>query len=71
MGRGRDGVMSDPKKTEPDEDLLEFLGDIDQANEESQEEDFSDFLATNDIDKLAGAAKKAPTADDAKDAKHE
>jgi len=71
MGRGRDGVMSDPKKTEPDEDLLEFLGDIDQANEESQEEDFSDFLATNDIDKLAGAAKKAPTADAAKDAKHE
>jgi hypothetical protein len=60
--------VSDPKKAEPDEELLEFLGDIDQANEESQEEDFSDFLATNDIDKLADAAKKTPPA---KDAKHE
>jgi hypothetical protein len=60
MGRGRDGIVSDPKKTEPDEDLLEFLGGIDEANDENQEDDFSDFLATTDIDKLAEAAKKKP-----------
>jgi len=52
--------VSDPKKTEPDEDLLEFLGGIDEANDENQEDDFSDFLATTDIDKLAEAAKKKP-----------
>ena len=39
--------MSDPKKTEPDEDLLEFLGGIDEVNDESQDEDFSDFLAND------------------------
>ena len=50
--------MSDAKKPEPDEDLLEFLGGIDEANQESQEEDFSDFLAKADIDKLAGAGQK-------------
>jgi len=51
--------MSDArKKTEPDADLLEFLGDIDEANDESQDEDFSDFLANNDIDKLNDDAKK-------------
>ena len=42
--------MSDPKKTEPDEDLLEFLGGIDEINDESQDEDFSDFLANTDVD---------------------
>jgi hypothetical protein len=60
--------MSDPKKPEPDEELLEFLGDIDEANDENQAEDFSDFLANNDIDKLADAGKKSPPA---KDAPHE
>jgi hypothetical protein len=51
--------MSDPKrKPEPDDELLEFLGDIDEANDEKQDDDFSDFLATTDIDKLADAAKK-------------
>lgn len=52
--------MSDAakKKPEPDADLLEFLGDIDEANDESQDEDFSDFLANNDIDKLKDDAKK-------------
>ena len=53
MGRRRGGVVSDPKPTEPDEDLLEFLGGIDEVNDESQDEDFSDFLAKTDIDKLA------------------
>ena len=50
--------MSDPKKTEPDEDLLEFLGGIDEVNDESKGDDFSDFLANTDIDKLAGAGDK-------------
>ena len=57
MGRGRGGVVSDPKQTEPDEDLLEFLGGIDEVNDESQDEDFSEFLANTDIDKLAAARK--------------
>ena len=51
--------MSDAaKKTEPDAELLEFLGDIDEANDENQDEDFSDFLANNDIDKLKDDAEK-------------
>jgi hypothetical protein len=50
--------MSDPKKTDPDEDLLEFLGGIDEVNDESKDDDFSDFLAKADIDKLAAAAQK-------------
>jgi hypothetical protein len=45
--------MSDPKKPEPDEDLLEFLGGIDEANGESRDEDFADFLANADIEKVA------------------
>lgn len=45
--------MSEPKKSEPDEDLLEFLGGIDEANDESRGEDFSDFLANADIEKVA------------------
>lgn len=50
--------MSDPKKTEPDEDLLEFLGGIDEVNDETPEGDFTDFLANTDIDKVVGAADK-------------
>jgi len=46
--------VSDPKPAEPDEELLEFLGGIDEVNDESQEDDFSDFLAKTDIDKLEG-----------------
>ncbi|HEX6396145.1 MAG TPA: hypothetical protein VFZ95_01860 [Steroidobacteraceae bacterium] len=45
--------MSDPKKPEPDEDLLEFLGGIDEANDESPGGDFADFLANADIDHIA------------------
>ena len=57
--------MSDPAKTEPDEELLEFLGGIDEVNDESQDDDFSDFLAKTDIDKLKGeAAKPAPPVKD-------
>ena len=51
--------MSDPDpKPEPDEELLEFLGGIDEVNDESQDGDFSDFLAKTDIDKLPTAARK-------------
>ncbi|HUQ08992.1 MAG TPA: hypothetical protein VM146_01660 [Steroidobacteraceae bacterium] len=46
--------MSEPKKADPDEDLLEFLGGIDEVNEDSKNSDFSDFLANvDDIDKVA------------------
>ena len=47
--------MSDPKPAEPDADLLEFLGGIDEVNDESQEDDFSDFLAKADPGKLEEA----------------
>ena len=53
--------MSDPKKPEPDEDLLEFLGGIDEVNGDSKDGDFSDFLANNDIEKLAPPAQKTKT----------
>ena len=52
--------MSDPKPAEPDDDLLEFLGGIDEVNDESQDDDFSDFLAKTDIDKLAAKKPKPP-----------
>ena len=61
--------MSDPKKTEPDEDLLEFLGGIDEVNDESQDDDFSDFLARTDIDKITD--KPAKPAPPVKEAPHE
>ena len=64
MGGGRGGVVSDPKPAEPDDDLLEFLGGIDEVNDESQDEDFSDFLAKTDIDKLAAQKTKAPVKDE-------
>ena len=44
--------MSD-MKTDPDEDLLEFLGGIDEVNDESQDSDFSDFLANTVVEKAA------------------
>jgi len=58
--------VSDPKPapTEPDDDLLEFLGGIDEVNDETQDEDFSDFLAKTDIDKLAAQKAKAPVKDE-------
>jgi hypothetical protein len=56
--------VSDPKPTPPDDDLLEFLGGIDEVNDESQDEDFSDFLAKTDIDKLAAQKAKVPVKED-------
>jgi len=58
------------KKTEPDEDLLEFLGGIDEVNDESRDDDFSDFLAKADIDRIAAAAKK-PAPPPVKEEKHD
>lgn len=55
--------MSDPKKKQPDDDLLEFLGDIDAANDEAQDEGFADFLAKTDIDKVAREKPKPPAKD--------
>ena len=49
--------MSDVKKNEPAEDLLEFLGGIDEVNEDSRQADFADFLANTDIDKAAEKPK--------------
>ena len=57
--------MSDPqkkKKDEPEEDLLEFLGGIDEVNDDSQNDDFSDFLANGDFDRIAGTRKPKPEA---------
>ena len=66
--------MSDPKpnqkpiqKPEAEEDLLEFLGGIDDANEDTQDGDFADFLANTDIDKLAPPGKKPVAAAKGKD----
>jgi len=52
--------MSDPKKAEPDEDLLEFLGGIDEVND-SQHQDFTEFLASEEADRVVAEGKK-PTA---------
>jgi len=56
--------VSDPKPAEPDDDLLEFLGGIDEVNDESQDDDFSDFLARTDIDRLAAQKPQAPVKDE-------
>ena len=52
--------MSDPKKPEREEDLLEFLGGIDELNDQSKESDFPGFLADTDIERLAAGRKPAP-----------
>ncbi len=52
--------MSDAKKNDPDEDLLEFLGGIDEVNEESKDGDFADFLAKADIEKIAADRQPKP-----------
>lgn len=55
--------MSDAKKPGPDEDLLEFLGGIDELNEPTKDGDFSGFLADTDIERLAAKQKPAPPKD--------
>jgi len=63
MGGRGDRIVSDPKTTEPDEDLLEFLGGIDEVNEDARDENFSDFLANTDLDKVVGKPQ-APVKED-------
>ena len=52
--------MSDPKPTEPDAELLEFLGGIDEVNDETQDDDLTEVLAKTDIDTLEVRKPKAP-----------
>jgi hypothetical protein len=59
MGGGRGRIVTDTKDSEPDEDLLEFLGSIDEANEDSGEGGFQDYLAGADIDEAAEPPESA------------
>jgi hypothetical protein len=52
--------VSDPKPPEPDAELLEFLGGIDEVNDETQDEDLTADLAKSDIGKLEDKKPKAP-----------
>jgi hypothetical protein len=52
--------VSDPKPAEPDEELLEFLGGIDEVNDETQDEDLTEVLAKSDIDKLEVRKPQTP-----------
>ena len=52
--------MSDPKPPEPDPELLEFLGGIDEVNDETQDEDLTAVLAKTDIDQVEDKKPKAP-----------
>jgi hypothetical protein len=60
MGGRRDRDVSDPKPPEPDAELLEFLGGIDEVNDETQDEDLTAVLAKSDIDKLEDKKPKTP-----------
>ena len=66
MGGRRDGIVSDPKTVEPDADLLEFLGGIDEVNDEGGEEDLGEVLARREVElpekveKPAAQKPKAP-----------
>jgi hypothetical protein len=64
-------VTDAAKPAEPDAELLEFLGDIDEVNDENPDaspgEDFTEFLANHDIDKLGDDAKKPRKPDEVKD----
>jgi hypothetical protein len=63
--------VTDPKRIEPDDDLLEFLGGIDEVNDESKDGDFSDFLAKADIEKLETPPPKQKPKPSEKDEKRE
>jgi hypothetical protein len=60
MGSWRGRVVSEPKPTEPDAELLEFLGGIDEVNDETQDEDLTEVLAKADRDKPEAKKPKAP-----------
>ena len=66
MGGRRGGVVSNPKPAEPNAELLEFLGGIDEVNDESQDEDLTEVLAKTDIDKLEVKKPKAPVKEEKK-----
>jgi hypothetical protein len=51
--------MSDPKPSEPDAELLEFLGGIDEVNDETQDEDLTEVLAKTDIPKVPVKEEKS------------
>jgi hypothetical protein len=55
--------VSDPNPKEPDAELLEFLGSIDEVNDETQDEDLTEVLAKTEIDKLEAGKPKAPVKD--------
>jgi hypothetical protein len=63
--------MSEPAKPEPDEDLLEFLGGIDEVNDDSKDSDFADFLANTDIDKVVAQPRPPTTRTPTKEEKSE
>jgi hypothetical protein len=63
--------MSDPQHSDVDEDLLEFLGGIDEVNDESQQQDFSDFLAHADPDEIVTPAPPPDTPAPKAEKKHE
>ena len=58
--------MSDPKPTEPDAELLEFLGGVDEVNDETQDDDLTEVLAKTDIDTLEVRKPKAPVTEKTK-----
>ena len=58
--------MSDPKPTEPDAELLEFLGGVDEVNDETQDEDLTEVLAKTDIDTPEARKPKAPVKEESK-----
>lgn len=58
--------MSDPKPTEPDAELLEFLGGIDEVNDETQDEDLTEVLAKTAIDTLEVRKPRAPVKEETK-----
>ncbi len=47
-------------ETPPDDELLEFLGSVDEVIDETEDEDFADFLADTDIDTAARSKPAAP-----------
>jgi hypothetical protein len=56
--------VSDPKPPEPDSELLEFLGGIDELNDETKDEDLTEVFAKADVDKPEAAKPKAPVKDE-------
>jgi hypothetical protein len=59
MGGGRGGFVSDAERKEPEEDLLEFLGGIDEINEDSGEGGFQDYLANTELEEAADRKESA------------